>query len=1295
MNFSKKLLFLGFYIYHKKNSIFENYTDIETYDIYFLTNTINDNIIIIEGGSNGIIITSASKGKKAIGYSYLKMNLKQSSSDILDIQNANGQYWYFNYSSHWGALHTNLNSSCKNQRTGNTVDLSKFDKNQIFENAIFFKNGTMITFDITGTHMIIGKVPITNSISNVQSIFALTQYDKLNLNGNSMTVLYYNGKDINNFYYNGSCGINNYGTSKNNINFMDTLATLSPSNKKISVLQFSNGCFIDGSQPGFILRFIGEASVIQFDLSGNYDILQIWNIFLGNYFYYNTANKVGITQTRYSTYTLSQKNRNYWDMQKLNLLPYPIRALETPNTFSFIDQIVIYNNVSLSQPAILIQVDTCPYGQTQGNNLPQGSNNWSLTISSIFYDNNKKTIRINPNAVSKFSFNFNCGKGDLIDFIVNNGKSKNNTMYYYYNSGNITGNNKTSSSTPPPYIKGNYGNGGTDRSVFPNNVPFGTGDIVLPTKKYPYAFRGSSPNRLVFENTITFSDNTQMGIDKHGNCILKGSSTQVEFNIAKINQGNNLNIFSINSDGSFNPSYNNFMYNGTTEETPIASNQISGDIKPLQDVKNAKCYNDILENSFIQNSKDEHLDYQFLGSIPIKKNNEIGLYWSCDSIQNDLKNNYIIRFSNGYETPYGEELGKNTTVLLLFKLTPSELVSESPINIMNGKVLSKPIKKISFSNGISISGNLVIQGLYGSIFFNMGSTQKYMMEIVNRSIGGSSKNAILNYNDGKNELLRETFIPEGIIHWILGWGDCGITEKESTIIKDLDHSGNLVVGEKMSTDKNPKSTDTKTGWPCSSVTMLDPKRDNFVVQFANGYRDISGNTVPRNAVCVIEPIIGILHHILSWGNCGIKPTPSISMKETTGNFLVGQNMSTNSSSKSDSDDTGWSCTEVSRLDPVINKLIYNFPEGYKDILGNKLSKGSVCILEPIVGILHYIGSWGDCGINKNEVQPISIPEDSGNFLVGRNMSTSKESNSSDGTTGWPCLSVQHVNPISNNLIVTFPNGYIDYNGSSIVQGGVCVIEPINHTFLEILYGIKPIQSLPVSIDFNTEEVKIPGGSWKASAKNYSMTGTKLNAQLKNDNGIYKNTSVEVVPGATYSNENGQFKEDRMTGMPGGSWIDSAKNYSMTGRKLNAQLKNDNGIYKNASVEVVPGATYSSVNGKFEENLPLPGGSWKTSAKNYSMTGGKLNAQLKNDNGIYKNTSVEVIPGFLYSNENGKFKENLPLPGGSWKESAKNYEMKGRVLKAELKKSWLAWNNTSVKVTPGATYSNENGNFKKD
>ena len=85
---------------------------------------------------------------------------------------------------------------------------------------------------------------------------------------------------------------------------------------------------------------------------------------------------------------------------------------------------------------------------------------------------------------------------------------------------------------------------------------------------------------------------------------------------------------------------------------------------------------------------------------------------------------------------------------------------------------------------------------------------------------------------------------------------------------------------------------------------------------------------------------------------------------------------------------------------VKNELLYNFPEGYKDILGNNIPKGSVCILEPIVGILHYIGKWGDCGINEDKVIPISIPEDSGNFLVGKNMSTSSVLDSTDTSTGW-------------------------------------------------------------------------------------------------------------------------------------------------------------------------------------------------------------------------------------------------------------------------------------------------------
>ena len=112
------------------------------------------------------------------------------------------------------------------------------------------------------------------------------------------------------------------------------------------------------------------------------------------------------------------------------------------------------------------------------------------------------------------------------------------------------------------------------------------------------------------------------------------------------------------------------------------------------------------------------------------------------------------------------------------------------------------------------------------------------------------------------------------------------------------------------------------------------------------------------------------------------------------------------------------------------------------------------------------------------------------------MSNSRDSDSTDGTTGWPCSSVSNLNPLKNNVIVFFPNGYFDYNGNSIVKGGVCIIEPINNKFLEIFYGIKLPESNTDQIHFNEEKVKMPGGSWKDSAKKYYIKENILYAQLK-------------------------------------------------------------------------------------------------------------------------------------------------------------------------------------------------------
>ena len=63
------------------------------------------------------------------------------------------------------------------------------------------------------------------------------------------------------------------------------------------------------------------------------------------------------------------------------------------------------------------------------------------------------------------------------------------------------------------------------------------------------------------------------------------------------------------------------------------------------------------------------------------------------------------------------------------------------------------------------------------------------------------------------------------------------------------------------------------------------------------------------------------------------------------------------------------------------------------------------------------------------------------------MSSRTDKNSTDTTTGWPCSEVTRLDPVKNNLVISFPNGYTDIHGTTIVKGGVCIIEPINPQFL--------------------------------------------------------------------------------------------------------------------------------------------------------------------------------------------------------------------------------------------------------
>lgn len=243
----------------------------------------------------------------------------------------------------------------------------------------------------------------------------------------------------------------------------------------------------------------------------------------------------------------------------------------------------------------------------------------------------------------------------------------------------------------------------------------------------------------------------------------------------------------------------------------------------------------------------------------------------------------------------------------------------------------------------------------------------------------------------------------------------------------------------MSTNTNPTSISSTSGMSCSNVYALNPIKNNLIVNFPSGYNDILGKSIVKGGVCILEPIIGILHHIGSWGDCGItgknmniKPLP-----ETFSGLLVGIEMSSNTNLYSMSDENdSWSCYNVRNISPQNNNLIVSFPSGFTDYNGNKLSTGSVCIIEPVIGTLHWVGSFSDCSNNfdLSKFQTMAINSSSGPFIVGDSLSS----------VGFPCSKLNSLKYINNKKIFLFTNGYEDNFGNSIPKGGICIINPVSH-----------------------------------------------------------------------------------------------------------------------------------------------------------------------------------------------------------------------------------------------------------
>ena len=704
--------------------------------------------------------------------------------DILDIQCANSNYWYFNYrASNYGPLG---DGSGSNEKSTSPIDLSNVPSSSIFENALLFENGTIITFDITGTHMIISTIPVASTPQKAQCIFALGTHDTTNLAGNTMTLLNISGNQTppaNYYYYNGQSGFNSDGTNGSGgdvINPFETTAIFVPNNNRQGVLQFSNGCFIDGSSATFkggeqSLRFIGMGGTIQFNLNNTNDMFQIWNPILSNYFYYNYSNQIGVIGINDNKYTSKQKyfNMSYQTIggttiSPVNLLPYTPaigNSLDSNNyiTYNYVDQVIIYNPKSTNNYAILLQVDSCLWSENIGTML-QGTNNYSLTLSSVIYNATNQTISSNPNAISKFSFNFNNGQGDLIEFIINNGQTTTNSTRYFYYNGPKNGFNNLGSAGATN-TSGDAGMATTSFTVMPNNLGWNSKQTQLPTKNNIYAFRNTTPNLLVFENTINLQGGLKVGIDTNGNCIWKGSTGQIEFNLVKQNMGNNMNIFGLNSDGSIDYSLNNWTYNGNNAGESIGTGISSGTIHHLTSwgncgIDSGVSFQSITTGNFIVGT-------DITGSTI--NNNELEStppdYWPCSNVTalSPEKNNLIVQFPNGYTDSFGNSVPKGSICVVEPNYTPLSLVSSNQTtNVVNGSSVNHPVIQIMFSNGMNLQGyqgELMIEGLYGSFFTQLNnSSASYKASIEGQNVpvfvqiqnsmirnGGSNKNWSIGY----------------------------------------------------------------------------------------------------------------------------------------------------------------------------------------------------------------------------------------------------------------------------------------------------------------------------------------------------------------------------------------------------------------------------------------------------------------------------------------------------------------------------------------------------------------------
>ncbi len=219
---------------------------------------------------------------------------------------------------------------------------------------------------------------------------------------------------------------------------------------------------------------------------------------------------------------------------------------------------------------------------------------------------------------------------------------------------------------------------------------------------------------------------------------------------------------------------------------------------------------------------------------------------------------------------------------------------------------------------------------------------------------------------------------------------------------------------------------------------------------------------------------------------------------------------------------------------------------------------------------------------------------------------------------------------------------------------------------------------------------IPAGTYKNSCKNIKLDGNKLKAKCRKENGVWNNTKINYKQCASdIYNENGELRCKKRGGpVPRGSYKQSCQDYYVEGNQLKARCLTKKGILKNTSLNFRKCiGDISNINGeltcesKYAPNLPE--GSYIYSCRDLRIDGDKLKAECQKNNGSWTRTSMNYknCKGDI-ANINGRLacdtQNTAKLPKGSYKNTCKDFYMKGDILEAKCKDSKGKYKHSSIK-----------------